>query len=124
MGQIVANIAEYPSAEDCYCSVPIVEENGVGEFVESCCEGDEKGRWHDEAVSVHGEVVVDAVEEEVGCDADPVIWKVSIVISARLRPPLTCGRHTYPHGTTLYAIHTPQASKGKVQLTNTLLFER
>ena len=73
MGQVVADVSEDSTAEDGDCCVPVVEEDGVGEFVERCCKGDEEGWGHDEAVAVHGEVVVDAMEEKVGCDADAVI---------------------------------------------------
>ena len=45
----------------------------MGELVKRCCKGDEKGGWHNEAVFVHWEVVVDAVEEEVGCDSNAII---------------------------------------------------
>ena len=45
----------------------------MGELVKRCCKGDEKGGWHNKAVLVHWEVVVDAVEEEVGCDSNAII---------------------------------------------------
>jgi len=74
MGQVVTDVAKDPSTEHSCCCVPIIEENRVGELVERGCEHDEEGRRHDEAVSVHREVMVDAVEEEMGCYADSIIW--------------------------------------------------
>ena len=37
----------------------------MGEFRERCLESEEEGGWHDETETVHGEVVVDTVKEEV-----------------------------------------------------------
>lgn len=53
-------------------------EDGVGEFREGRLEGDEEGRGHDEAKAVHGDVVVDAVEEEVGGEGDAVVREVLV----------------------------------------------
>lgn len=43
------------------------------EMVEGVGEDEEEGRGHDEAVAAHGEIVVDAVEEEVEGDGDAVV---------------------------------------------------
>ena len=74
MRAIIANIAENTTAEDGDRGIPVIEENRVGELVEWGGEGEEEGWRHDETVFVHGEVVVDAVEEEVAGDADAVVW--------------------------------------------------
>ena len=73
MGQVVADVAKDSSTEHGYCSVPIVEEHCMRELVERCCESNEEGRWHNEAVLVHWEIMVDAVKEEVCCDANSII---------------------------------------------------
>lgn len=73
MGQVIADVAKDPSTEHSYCCVPIVEEYSMCELVERCCKGDEEGGGHDEAILVHREVVVDAVEEKMGCDTDAII---------------------------------------------------
>ena len=78
MGQVVAYVAKDPSTKYSYCSVPIVEEHGMCELVERCGKSDEKGRGHNEAVFVHWEVVVDSVEEEMGCDTNAVVREVSM----------------------------------------------
>ena len=65
MRAVVADVAEYTTAEDGDGGVPVIPEDGVCELVEGGGKGDEEGGRHDESVFVHGEVVVDAVEEEV-----------------------------------------------------------
>lgn len=76
MGQIVADVAEDAAAEDGDGDVPVPVEDKVGEAVEGGGEHDEEGGWHDEAEFVHGEVVVDAVEEEMQGYADAVVREV------------------------------------------------
>ena len=75
--KVVTNVAEDSTTEHGCCGIPIVKEDCVGELVEWCCKGNEKGGWHDKAVFIHRQVVVDSVEKEVTCDADSVVWKVS-----------------------------------------------
>ena len=73
MGQVIADVAKDASTKYSYCCIPIVEKHCVGELVKGCCKGDEKSGWHNKAVLVHWKVVVDAVEEEVGCDSNAII---------------------------------------------------
>ena len=61
MRAVVADVPEDATAVDCYGSIPVVEENGVGQLPEGCGEDEEEGGWHDKTQAVHGEVVVDAV---------------------------------------------------------------
>ena len=61
MCQIVAYVAEYASAEHGDCCVPIVEEDCMCKFIKRCCENEEEGWRHDEAVFVHWKIVMDAV---------------------------------------------------------------
>ena len=76
MGQIVANVAEDAAAVDRDRDVPVPVEDEVGEAVEGCGEHDEEGGRHDEAEFVHGEVVVDAVEEEVQGDTNAIVREI------------------------------------------------
>lgn len=76
MCHVVADVAEKPAAKDGRGHAPVPEEQRVCQFPERNCEGDEEYGRHDEAILVHRQVVVDAVEQEVGCDADPVVWQV------------------------------------------------
>ena len=77
MREVVADVAEDAAAEDGGGDVPVPVEDCVGELVEGGGEDDEEGGGHDEAELVHGEVVVDAVEEEVCGEADAVVGEVS-----------------------------------------------
>lgn len=71
--QVIADVAKNSATKYSYCSVPIVEENCMCELVERCCESNKEGRWHNEPVFVHWEIMVDAVKEEVCCDANSII---------------------------------------------------
>lgn len=73
MGQIVTDVAENSSTEYSYGCVPIIEEYRMGELVKRGCEDDEESGWHDQAVFVHGKVVVYAMKEEVGRDSNTVV---------------------------------------------------
>jgi hypothetical protein len=78
MGQVVANVTENATAEHgCRCT-PAVREQVMCELPERECQDDEHGRRHDEAISVHGQVVVDAMEQEMGCDANAIIGQPAV----------------------------------------------
>lgn len=78
MRAVVANVAENTTAVDGDGGVPVVKEDGVGEFPERRGEDQEQSRRHDEAQAVHGEVVVDAMEEEVQGDGGAVVGQVVV----------------------------------------------
>lgn len=46
VSQVVADVPKDPPTEDSDGSVPVVEEDGMGELVEGTRKGDEKRRWH------------------------------------------------------------------------------
>ena len=54
MRAVIADVAEYATAEDGGRGVPVIPEDSVCEFVEGNGEHDEEGGRHDEAVFVHG----------------------------------------------------------------------
>jgi len=78
MRQIVANVAKYTTTVHCNSSIPIIEENGMSKFPEWSRDDYEHGWWHDEAIFVHGKVMVNAMEKEMECNADTVIREVFI----------------------------------------------
>lgn len=47
MGQVIADVTKYPSAEHSCSRVPVVEEDGMSKFVEGSRKGDEESRGHD-----------------------------------------------------------------------------
>ena len=73
MSQVIANVAEDTTAEDCRSGVPAVEEDSVGQFPERNRENDEQCWRHHESELVHWEIVVDAVEEEVERDEHTIV---------------------------------------------------
>ena len=87
MRQVIADVAEDTTAENGRRSIPVVEEDRVCELPEWCGESNEEGRWHDEAIAVHREVVVDTMKKEVSCYADAVVWEVSSSLSVDISRP-------------------------------------
>ena len=77
MGQIVANVPEDATAKHLHGGEPVVKEDCMGELPERGRENDEQGWWHNQSISVHREVVMDAVEKEMKRQADSVIRKPS-----------------------------------------------
>lgn len=73
MGHVVADVSKDATTVYQQCCVPIVEENGVGQLPEGCGQNHKQCRRHDEAVPVHREVMMNAVEQEVEGEADAVI---------------------------------------------------
>ena len=71
---VVARVTEEAAAEYRRRHVPVPEEEGVRQFPEWDGKSDEEGGWHDEAILIHGQVMMDTVEQEMRRDADPVVW--------------------------------------------------
>lgn len=70
---VVENVTEDAAAVDGGGGMPRVEEDSMGEVPEGVGKDDEERRGHDEAVAIHREVVVDAVEEEMEGDEVAVV---------------------------------------------------
>jgi len=81
MCHIVANISKQATAKGCGACIPVEEEDCVSKPPERRSEHAEHDGWHDEPVFVHGEVVVNTMEEKVGRDSYPVVGKVTVVLS-------------------------------------------
>lgn len=77
VGHVVKGVAKDTTAEGGSGSVPVVKQDGVGKLPEGSGQDDKEGGRHDEAVPVHGQVVMNAVKEEVRGDADAVIREVA-----------------------------------------------
>lgn len=73
MRHVVARVAEYATGEHGRGDVPIPKEDKVREVPERVSEDGKEGGWHDQTIFVHGQVMVDAVEGEVECDAHTII---------------------------------------------------
>lgn len=77
VSQVIADITKDAATVDRGRGIPVVGENGMGEIPERSCKQYEHGRGHDKSVPIHGQVVVDAVKQEVCNDAIFVIRKVA-----------------------------------------------
>jgi len=80
MRHVVADVAENTTTVHSRGSVPIIEEDGVGEVPEWRSENHEQRRRHDQAQSVHGKVMVDTVEQEVQRDSHTIVRKMVIKV--------------------------------------------
>jgi hypothetical protein len=70
---VIANVAENAAAVDCHCRVPVVEEDGMGEFPEWRGKNQEERGRHDESQAVHWKIVVNTVQQEVCSDCEAVV---------------------------------------------------
>mgnify|MGYP001114919479 CR=1 FL=1 len=75
MGQIIADVAKDATTEDLHGCEPVVEEDGVGKFPERSRQNHKQCWWHDQSITVHGQVVVNTVKEEVESQTDSVVRK-------------------------------------------------
>ena len=73
MRQVVADIAKDSATVHRRREVPVPVKEHVGELPERRGKGDEQRRRHHKTIFVHGEVVVNAMEQKVGSEADPVV---------------------------------------------------
>jgi hypothetical protein len=71
---VVASVAKNATAVRSRGRIPVPEDDGVREFPEGCGKHDEQRGWHDKPVLIHGEVMVDAVEEKMQGDTNAVVW--------------------------------------------------
>lgn len=74
---VVACIAKYAAAVGCRCRVPVPENDSMCKFPERCCQRNKKRRWHDKPVLVHGQIVMNAVQEEMECNANTIIGQMA-----------------------------------------------
>lgn len=93
--QVVDDVAEDTTTVCEHSRMPIVEENKVSEAVEWSSENDEKRGWHDQAVSVHWEIMMNAVHQKVKHQKDAVIRKVAFAIVSAYQSIFTKEKTTY-----------------------------
>jgi hypothetical protein len=78
MSHIVADVAEDAAAVDSGAGIPVVGEDDMSQLPKRSRQYHEEGRWHDQSVPVHRQVMMDTVEQEVEGDANTVIWQVPV----------------------------------------------
>ena len=76
--QVVADVSEDTATKDGGADIPVRGKNKVCKLPEWVCKNHEKGRGHHQSVFVHGQVVVNAMEQKVCSDTDTVIRKPSM----------------------------------------------
>lgn len=78
MCHVIACVSKNASAVSSQGRVPVPRNYGVCEFPKGRGQHHEERRGHDKPVLVHGEVVMDAVEEEVEGEGNAVIREVAV----------------------------------------------
>jgi hypothetical protein len=61
MRQVVADVAENATTEDCSRNIPIPVEHEVRKSVKWDCKYNEESRWHDQAELIHRQIMMDAM---------------------------------------------------------------
>lgn len=86
MRQIIHNVTKNTATKDGRSQVPVEVEDRMRQLPERCRKHQEKSWRHDEAIFVHWQVVMYAVEEEMQCNSSPIIRKITaqeLVISGQ-----------------------------------------
>ncbi|OIC47616.1 hypothetical protein A7L03_19200 [Acinetobacter baumannii] len=78
MRHIVACVSKDAATVRSQSRMPIPKDDSMSKLPERCCQNDEKRRRHNKPVFVHGQVVVDAVEEEVEGNTDTIVGQMVI----------------------------------------------
>jgi hypothetical protein len=93
MRKIVADISEDTSTVGCYCSIPVVEKNGMSQLPERSSQSSEESGRHNKTVPVHGKIMVDTVKDKMKTDSYSIIGQVAGRISIQGSVEVT--RETY-----------------------------
>lgn len=78
MSQIIADIAENSTTKHSSRRTPIIKEDSMRQLPERHRKNYEESWRHDKSISVHGQVVVDTVQQEVCCKSYAVVWQVPV----------------------------------------------
>ena len=120
MCQVVDDVASDTTTEGGSAHVPVGIEDGVRKLPEWKSERDEECWRHDETVSIHWQVVVNAVKEEMSSKSKAVVRKVAVELLAFwFQMKYDMGELTRRGGRGNGACHTRSKStrKGRVQRT-------
>ena len=75
MSQIITDVPKDTAAKDSRGGIPVVSEQEVREFPKWRRENQKQGWRHDQSQSIHGQIVVDAVQKKVQGDGHAVVWE-------------------------------------------------
>lgn len=76
--QVIADVAKDATTVDSGGGMPAVGEDGMGQLPKWSCKDNKESRGHDKSVFVHGQVMMNAMEQEVSGDTNAVIGKIAV----------------------------------------------
>lgn len=79
VSQVIADVTKNATAVDCSRCIPVIGENGMSEIPKRGRKQQKHSWRHDQSVLVHGQIVVDAVEQKVRNDAISVVRKIAVL---------------------------------------------
>lgn len=76
MGQVIADVAKHAATKDGKSGIPIVEKDAMRQFPERSGQNNKQSRGHDEPILIHGDVMVDSVQQEMEGDPNAIVGQV------------------------------------------------
>ena len=73
VGTVVAYVPKDSTTENRSCDIPVPVEDCMSEFIERSRKDHEKRRRHYQAISIHRQIMVDTVQQEMGSDPDTIV---------------------------------------------------
>lgn len=78
MGHVITDISKDTTTVRQHTGIPVVVEDRMRQLPKWSSKNDEQGRGHHKSIFVHGQVVMDAMQEEVQGDTNSVVREKSI----------------------------------------------
>lgn len=78
VSKIVADVAEDATTVDSSSGMPAVGKDSMGKIPEGGCKHHEESGRHDQSILIHGQVMVNTMEQEVQSDANTVVGEVVV----------------------------------------------
>ncbi len=79
MCQIIHHVTENSATVDGRPKMPVEGEERVRQLPERRRKDQKESRRHDQTILIHRQVVMNAMEQEVHCKANPVVGKITVV---------------------------------------------
>ena len=116
---VVADISEDTTAVRQHTGIPVVVEDRMRQLPERSSKKNKQSRWHHKSILIHGQVVMDAVQEEMQDDANSIVRKKpSEILEYSISTQDSVGSHTNQCGTETDASRIQSSSKGRVPASN------
>ena len=77
MGQVVHDITQDTATVHRCGNIPVPKKDGMRQLPERRGQRQEQRRGHNQAEFVHGQIMVDSMQQKVRCDHEPVIGHFS-----------------------------------------------